>query len=59
MKDLLKKNTAELKALISEKKLALRNFRFSVAGSNVRNVKEGNALRKDIARILTILNKKK
>ncbi len=59
MKDLLKKNTAELKTLISEKKLALRNFRFSVAGSNVRNVKEGNVLRKDIARILTILNKKK
>ncbi|MBP6888858.1 MAG: ribosomal protein [Patescibacteria group bacterium] len=59
MKDLLKKNTAELKTLISEKKLALRNFRFSVAGSNVRNVKEGNVLKKDIARILTILNKKK
>lgn len=59
MKDLLKKNTAELKALISEKKLALRNFRFSVAGSNVRNVKDGNILRKDIARIFTLLNKKK
>jgi ribosomal protein L29 len=59
MKDLLKKNTVELKALIFEKKLALRNFRFSVAGSNVRNVKDGNILRKDIARIFTLLNKKK
>lgn len=59
MKDLLKKNTTELKTLLSEKKIALRNFRFSVAGSNVRNVKEGNVLKKDIARILTILNKKK
>jgi len=58
MKDFLKKTPAELKTLLSEKRLALRNFRFSVSGSNVRNVKEGNSLKKDIARILTILNKK-
>lgn len=58
MKDLLKKSKTELKSLLSEKKISLRNFRFSIAGSNVRNVKEGKALRKDIARILTILNKK-
>ncbi|MCX6701911.1 MAG: 50S ribosomal protein L29 [Candidatus Zambryskibacteria bacterium] len=50
--------TTELKSLLSEKRLALRNFRFAVSGSNVRNVKEGNALKKDIARILTILNTK-
>jgi ribosomal protein L29 len=46
-----------LQTLISEKRLALRNFRFAVAGSNTRNVKEGNALKKDIARIMTLLNK--
>lgn len=58
MKDLIKKNANELKSLLSEKRLALRNFRFAVSGSNVRNVKEGNALKKDVARILTILNTK-
>ena len=44
--------------LLSEKKLALRAFRFAVSGSNTRNVKEGKTLKKDIARINTILNKK-
>ena len=57
-KDLIKKNKTELLKTLSEKKLALRDFRFSVSGSNVRNVKEGRAVKKDIARVLTILNKK-
>ena len=57
-KDILKKNKKELETILSEKRPALRDFRFSVSGSNARNVKEGIALRKDIARILTILNKK-
>ena len=51
-----KKSPKELTTLLTEKRLALRNFRFSIAGSNTRNVKEGSALKKDIARILTILN---
>lgn len=59
MKDLIKKTEKELITLLQEKRLALRNFRFSVAGSNVRNVKEGNVLRKDIARILTVMSKNK
>ncbi len=54
-----KKNTKELQTLLTEKRLALRTFRFSIAGSNARNVKEGVALKKDIARILTLLNTKK
>jgi ribosomal protein L29 len=58
IKELAKKNTAELIKTLSEKRVALRDFRFSVSGSNVRNVKEGNVLKKDIARILTLLNKK-
>ncbi len=56
MKDLIKKNNKELVIMLSEKRLALRNFRFAVARSNTRNVKEGYALKKDIARFLTILN---
>lgn len=55
MKDLSKKNKKDLENLISEKKEALKVFRFGIAGSNVRNVKEGRELKKDIARINTLL----
>ncbi|MBI2086990.1 MAG: 50S ribosomal protein L29 [Candidatus Zambryskibacteria bacterium] len=41
-----------------EKRETLRNFRFGEAGSKTRNVKEGSMLRKEIARIMTELNKK-
>ncbi len=58
MKDLIKKTPKELMTLLKEKQTALRTFRFSVAGSNARNVKEGGVLRKDIARIMTLLNNK-
>jgi ribosomal protein L29 len=55
-KELKNKSEKELHTLLKEKALALKNFRFAVAGSNVRNVKEGNVFRKDIARIKTLLN---
>lgn len=55
MKELKNKTEKELKDLLAEKRAALRVFRFSVAGSKTRNVKEGMALRKEIARILTSL----
>lgn len=57
-KEIVKKNREDLIKVLSEKKTALRDFRFKVSGSNARNVKEGGVLRKDIARILTVLNKK-
>jgi ribosomal protein L29 len=59
MKDLTNKKTEELKTILLEKKVALRNFRFGISGSKTRNMKEGKNLRKDIARILTVLNVKK
>jgi ribosomal protein L29 len=59
IKELKKKSPKELNSLLSEKGLALRAFRFAVAGSNVRNVKEGKAIKKDIARIKTLLNSPK
>ena len=58
MKDFINKSATELTNLLSEKRLHLRAFRFAVSGSNTRNVKEGKGLKKDIARILTLLNKK-
>ena len=58
IKELKQKNTKELEILLTDKRLALRNFRFAIAGSKTRNVKEGMALKKDIARIMTIMNQK-
>ncbi|MEI6528315.1 MAG: 50S ribosomal protein L29 [bacterium] len=59
MKELLKKTEKELKALLAEKKEAVRVFRFGLAGSKTRNLKEGKNLKKEIAQIMTILNTKK
>jgi ribosomal protein L29 len=56
MTEFKNKTENELKSFLNEKRVALRNFRFGVAGSKVRNVKEGKGLKKDIARILTELN---
>lgn len=49
------KNTTDidLRKLLIEKENALKNFRFNIAGSKTRNVKEGKVLRKSIAQILT------
>jgi ribosomal protein L29 len=57
MKELIKKTPKELVQLLSEKREALRVFRFALSGSKTKNIKEGQNLRKDIARIMTILNK--
>ena len=53
--DITNKNKDELVKLLAEKRKALHGFRFNLAGSKTRNVKEGKNLRKDIARIMTKL----
>ena len=58
-KEIKNKNKDELRKLLQEKREALRTFRFGIAGSKVRNVREGRGLRRDIARILTIINSNK
>lgn len=50
-KDLLK--------TLNEKREAYRKFRFGISGSKTRNVKEGQNVRRDTARILTELNRRK
>lgn len=47
-----------IKALYEQREI-VNKFRFGVAGSKHRNVKEGRAARKEIARIMTELNSKK
>lgn len=53
--DIKTKDAQTLNDLLAQKREALRAFRFGSAGSKSRNVKEGLNLRKDIARILTVL----
>ncbi|MSR87630.1 MAG: 50S ribosomal protein L29 [Candidatus Zambryskibacteria bacterium] len=47
----------DLVKALYEKRQSLSAFRFGEAGSKTRNVKAGNATRKEIARILTELNR--
>ena len=57
-KNIAGKSAKDLHGMVAEKSTALRAFRFAVAGSNTRNVKEGKALKREIARIKTALNQK-
>ena len=57
MRDLIKKTEKELKVLLTEKREALRVFRFAMSGGKTKNLKEGAKLKKEIAQIMTILNK--
>lgn len=59
MKDILNKTPSDLMKLVDTKREELRVFRFGGAGAKTKNVKEGRNIRKDIARIMTVLNTKK
>ncbi len=54
-KDITNKSPKELIKLINENREKLQSFRFGNAGSKVKNVKEGKNIRKDIARLMTVL----
>ena len=56
MSDLTNKTEKDLLEMLSEKREALRSFRFGISGSKVRNIKEGRTLRKKIAQVLTQLS---
>lgn len=56
MEELKKKTENELKLILKEKKEGLRVFKFAMSGAKVKNLKEGSKLKKDIARIMTLLN---
>ena len=57
-KEIQEKNEKYLVKELSEKQEALRTFRFGISGSKVRNVREGRATRKEIARIKTELSRR-
>lgn len=56
-KDIAHKTQADLEKMVADKRESLRLFRFGSTGAKTKNVKEGKAIRKDIARILTAMNK--
>jgi ribosomal protein L29 len=56
MKDLKEKNVQDIAKLLLEHEESLKNFRFGISGSSVRNVREGRGLRKSIARLKTELS---
>ena len=53
MDGIRKKSDADLVKEIVRLRDSLKDFRFGVAGSKIRNMKEGRNLKKDIARHLT------
>lgn len=57
-KELRSKPEQELNALLSESQRKLRELRFNLSSGKVKNVRTIRVLKKDIARILTILNEK-
>jgi large subunit ribosomal protein L29 len=59
IKELREKNPEELKKLLAEKREDVRKLRFDIASKQAKNNRKMRNDKKDIARILTILNKKK
>lgn len=55
MSEYKNKTEKEIAQLLSDKREALRKYRFSISGSKTRNVREGRNTRKEIARLMTEL----
>lgn len=58
LKDYRAKTKSELKKLVDEKRDELRHFRFGSSGAKTKDVMHGRNVRKEIARIFTIMNEK-
>ncbi len=57
-KELREKNKIELMKVLSEKRESVRKIRFDIATKQVKNTREIRKEKRDIARILTIINEK-
>ena len=55
IKDIIKKDRKEVISLLEEKRKTLKDFRFGISGTKTRNTREGRGLKRDIAKILTVL----
>lgn len=59
MANIIKKENKDLVSDFVKNRTLLREFRFGIAGSNIKNVKSAKMLKKDIARSLTELSARK
>jgi len=59
IKELHQKSFVDLQKLLETNQEKMRRFRFDLASGKLKNVREIRKLKKDIARILTILREKK
>jgi len=57
-KELASKSKDELTKIMEDKKKRIEEVRFKSVSGGIKNVKELREDKKDIARVLTILNKK-
>lgn len=58
MEDLNKKSKSELEKERGDHQIALRGIRFNASGGKSKNVKETKNLKKEIARINTVIKTK-
>ena len=56
IKELREKNIEELKKLLTEKEEMVRKLRFDLATKQIKNVRQIREDKRDIAKILTIIN---
>ncbi|HKM40819.1 MAG: 50S ribosomal protein L29 [Patescibacteria group bacterium] len=59
LKDLSTKSETELHKILAEQREKLRDLRFKDSSRQLKNVREIRLIKKDIARILTLLNQNK
>jgi len=57
-RELIKKSEKELHKTLDESREKLRQLNFDLASGKVKNVREIRRIKRDIARILTIINNK-
>jgi len=58
-KEIKNKSSKELNELLAEKRNTLREFKFKANENQLKNVSQINKIKKDIAKILTIISFKK
>jgi len=56
--ELRQRNKEELQKILIEDRERLRNLRFDLPAGKVKNIREVRKIRKEIARILTLLKEK-
>ena len=55
-RELNQKSDKELKEILNTNRFQLGQFNFDLSSKKIKNVKQISGLRKDIARIMTVLN---